>query len=43
MLEVKRFSMFFDSWRINSVGRFWDRLRGRDVTSRYLVRLIKEE
>ncbi len=25
------------------VGRFWDRLRGRDVTPRYLSRLTKEE
>ncbi len=35
--------MFPDPWRTNPVGRFWDRLRGRDVTPRYLARLTKEE
>ncbi|MBD4799920.1 glucans biosynthesis glucosyltransferase MdoH, partial [Xanthomonas citri pv. citri] len=32
MPEAKRSSMFPDPWRTNPVGRFWDRLRGRDVT-----------
>jgi membrane glycosyltransferase len=36
-------SMFPDPWRTNPVGRFWDRLRGRDVTPRYLSRLTKEQ
>jgi membrane glycosyltransferase len=35
--------MFPDPWRTNPVGRFWDRLRGRDVQPRYLSRLTKEE
>lgn len=43
MPEAKRSSMFPDPWRTNPVGRFWDRLRGRDVTPRYLARLTKEE
>ncbi|MDI5454330.1 hypothetical protein MJM04_29920, partial [Salmonella enterica subsp. enterica serovar Cerro] len=34
---------FPDPWRTNPVGRFWDRLRGRDVTPRYVSRLTKEE
>ncbi len=42
MPEVKRSSMFPDPWRTNPVGRFWDRLRGRDVTPRYLARLTKK-
>ena len=29
--------------RTNPVGRFWDRLRGRDVTPRHSSRLTKEE
>ncbi len=43
MPKAKRSSMFLDPWRTNPVGRFWDRLRGRDVTPRYLSRLTKEE
>ena len=43
MPEAKRSSMFPDPWRTNPVGRFWDRLRGRDVTPRYLSRLTQEE
>lgn len=43
MPEAKRSSMFPDPWCTNPVGRFWDRLRGRDVTPRYLARLTKEE
>lgn len=43
MPEAKRSSMFPDPWRTNPVGRFWDRLRGRDVTPRHLARLTKEE
>lgn len=43
MPEAKRSSMFPDPWRTNPVGRFWDRLRGRDVTPRYLACLTKEE
>ena len=39
MPKAKRSSMFPDPWRTNPVGRFWDRLRGRDVTPRYLARL----
>ena len=34
--------MFPDPWRTNPVGRFWDRLRGRDVTPRYLAHLTKK-
>ncbi len=36
MPKAKRSSMIPDPWRTNPVGRFWDRLRGRDVTPRYL-------
>ncbi|PLP20034.1 glucan biosynthesis glucosyltransferase H, partial [Klebsiella michiganensis] len=43
MPKAKRSSMFPDPWRTNPVGRFWDRLRGRDVTPRYLSRLSQEE
>lgn len=43
MPKAKRSSMFPDPRRTNPVGRFWDRLRGRDVTPRYLARLTKEE
>ena len=43
MPKATRTSMFPDPWRTNPVGRFWDRLRGRDVTPRYLSRLTKEE
>ena len=43
MPKATRSSMFPDPWRTNPVGRFWDRLRGRDVTPRYLSRLTKEE
>ncbi|MGS9073864.1 hypothetical protein ACQWF3_25165, partial [Salmonella enterica subsp. enterica serovar Infantis] len=32
MPKATRSSMFPDPWRTNPVGRFWDRLRGRDVT-----------
>lgn len=41
MPKATRSSMFPDPWRTNPVGRFWDRLRGRDVTPRYLSRLTK--
>ena len=34
MPKATRSSMFPDPWRTNPVGRFWDRLRGRDVTPR---------
>ncbi|HGG4088409.1 TPA: glucans biosynthesis glucosyltransferase MdoH [Salmonella enterica subsp. enterica serovar Stanley] len=43
MPKATRSSMFPDPWRTNPVGRFWDRLRGRDVTPRYVSRLTKEE
>ncbi|PLN40509.1 glucans biosynthesis glucosyltransferase MdoH, partial [Klebsiella pneumoniae] len=43
MPKAKRSSMIPDPWRTNPVGRFWDRLRGRDVTPRYLSRLTQEE
>ncbi|HBU92808.1 MAG TPA: glucan biosynthesis glucosyltransferase H, partial [Leclercia adecarboxylata] len=43
MPKATRSSMFPDPWRTNPVGRFWDRLRGRDVTPRYLSRLTKEQ
>ena len=43
MPKAKRSSMFPDPWRTNPIGRFWDRLRGRDVTPRYVSRLTKEE
>ncbi|HAZ76827.1 MAG TPA: glucans biosynthesis glucosyltransferase MdoH, partial [Enterobacteriaceae bacterium] len=43
MPEAKRSSMFPDPWRTNPFGRFWDRLRGRDVPPRYLSRLTKEQ
>lgn len=42
MPKAKRSSMFPDPWRTNPVGRFWDRLRGRDVTPRYLSRLSQK-
>lgn len=43
MPKAKRSSMFPDPWRTNPLGRFWDRLRGRDVQPRYMSRLTKEE
>ncbi|QEM92127.1 glucans biosynthesis glucosyltransferase MdoH [Kosakonia radicincitans] len=43
MPKAKRSSMFPDPWRTNPIGRFWDRLRGREVAPRYLSRLTKEE
>ncbi|EHD0025608.1 glucans biosynthesis glucosyltransferase MdoH [Salmonella enterica subsp. houtenae serovar 50:g,z51:-] len=43
MPKATRSSMFPDPWRTNPVSRFWDRLRGRDVTPRYVSRLTKEE
>ncbi len=43
MPKAKRSSMIPDPWRTNPVGRFWDRLRGRDVTPRYLSRSTQEE
>ena len=42
MPKAKRSSMFPDPWRTNPLGRFWDRLRGRDVQPRYMSRLTKE-
>ena len=43
MPKAKRSSMFPDPWRTNPLGRFWDRLRGREVLPRYMSRLTKEE
>ncbi len=43
MPKAKRSSMFPGPWRTNPIGRFWDRLRGREVAPRYLARLTKEE
>ncbi|MDU2941863.1 MAG: glycosyltransferase, partial [Enterobacteriaceae bacterium] len=43
MPKAKRSSMFPDPWRTNPVGRFWDRLRGREQQPRYLSRLTKEQ
>ncbi|HAI50389.1 MAG TPA: glucan biosynthesis glucosyltransferase H, partial [Enterobacteriaceae bacterium] len=43
MPKAKRSSMFPDPWRTNPVGRFWDRLRGREVAPRYLSRLTQEQ
>ena len=33
MPKAKRSSMFPDPWRTNPLGRFWDRLRGREAVS----------
>lgn len=41
--KARRPSMIPDPWRTNPVGRFWDHLRERDVTPRYLFRLTQEE
>jgi len=43
MPKATRSSMFPEQWRTNPIGRFWDRLRGRDVPPRYLSRLTKEQ
>ncbi|MBA3755657.1 MAG: glycosyltransferase, partial [Nitrosomonas sp.] len=43
MPKATRSSMSPDPWRTNPIGRFWDHLRGRDVTPRYVSRLTKEE
>lgn len=34
MPKAKRVSMFPEAWRTNSIGRFWDRLRGRELPQR---------
>ena len=36
MPKATRSSMFPDPWRTNPIGRFWDRLRGREVNPRYM-------
>ncbi len=43
MPKATRSSMFPDPWRTNPIGRFWDRLRGREVLPRYMAGLTKEE
>ena len=43
MPKATRSSMSPDPWRTNPIGRFWDYLRGRDVTPRYVSQLTKEE
>ena len=43
MPKTTRSSMLPEPWRINPISRFWDHLRGRDITPRYVSRLTKEE
>ncbi|WP_258195661.1 glucans biosynthesis glucosyltransferase MdoH [Nitrosomonas ureae] len=43
MPKATRSSMSPEPWRTNPIGRFWDHLRGRDITPSYVSRLTKEE